>query len=175
MPSYYAYEDRLASFQAGWPHPTSNARVHPVSLAKAGFYFDPSNDENDNATCYLCNKMLAGWDIQADDPSNEHVDHTIRRNGVKKGCSIAILKAGSKRILQLGLEEGKDLVKMRKATFGKKADKWWPYESKKGWPTADAMSKAGFHLTAEQQGKDDVECCWCNLKLNGWVKGDDPL
>jgi len=49
-----------------WPHPP-DFRANPETLAEAGFYYDPSYDDPDNVTCYMCDKELGGWE-EDDDP-----------------------------------------------------------------------------------------------------------
>lgn len=49
-----------------WPHP-KEFKANPASLAEAGFYYDPSYDDPDNVTCYVCEKELGGWE-EDDDP-----------------------------------------------------------------------------------------------------------
>lgn len=49
-----------------WPHPPE-FRANPETLADAGFYYDPSYEDPDNVTCYMCEKELGGWE-EDDDP-----------------------------------------------------------------------------------------------------------
>lgn len=53
-----------------WPHPTS-FRATPLKLADAGFFFNPTGDDADNVTCFMCSKSLAEWDAD-DDPFDIH-------------------------------------------------------------------------------------------------------
>lgn len=154
-----------------WPLP-ANHSVTPAALATAGFYYAPLPDAQDNATCFLCGKGLGGWE-DGDQALQEHVSHSIK-SSVKKGCPFALLTSGAERLRELGLEEGKDLVKMRKETFGKKS-KFWVHAGQRGWPTPDKMANAGFFLRATDARSDAGQCCWCGLTLDGWEKGDEPL
>lgn len=178
----FALSQRQASFRlsngkkrktsdGAWPLPASHS-VTPSALASAGFYYAPLVDADDNATCFLCGKGLGGWE-DGDIAIEEHVNHSIKAS-VKKGCPFALLVAGSAKLLELGLDEGKDLVKMRKDTFGKKS-KFWVHAGQRGWPTPDKMAHAGFYLNATEPQSDAVQCCWCGLTLDGWEKADEPL
>ncbi|KAJ6561080.1 hypothetical protein DFH09DRAFT_1160400 [Mycena vulgaris] len=53
-----------------WPHPKTWLAT-PETLAEAGFYFDPSTDDPDNATCFMCNKQVTEW-AEDDDPFDIH-------------------------------------------------------------------------------------------------------
>lgn len=183
--SLHALSERQASFKLSngkkrktttattseWPLPLSHS-VTPSALASAGFYHAPLTDAEDNATCFLCGKGLGGWE-DGDVAIEEHVNHSIKAS-VKKGCPFALLVAGSAKLQELRLEEGKELVKMRKDTFGKKS-KYWVHAGQRGWPTPDKMANAGFFLNATEPQSDAVQCCWCSLTLDGWEKADEPL
>lgn len=53
-----------------WLHPSSyNATPH--TLAEAGFYFDPSWEDKDNVTCFICKKSLSDWS-EEDNPFDIH-------------------------------------------------------------------------------------------------------
>lgn len=78
---------RLASFEpptssrsrtkpprAIWPWPKdSHPRLHPQRMADAGFFFDPTDEvDDDTCRCFCCGSRLGGWDVEADDPLEEH-------------------------------------------------------------------------------------------------------
>lgn len=186
MEGAHAYQTRLSSYipssssakrsktgSLQWPLSETHS-VTPSSLAAAGFYYQPSPEAEDNVVCFLCHKALGGWE-QGDQALSEHVAHSIKKPGqAKKGCPFALLKSGGIRCRDLGITDEKDLSKLRKDTFGKKADKWWPLESKKGYPKAADMVAGGFYFSAKQAGDDTVACCWCELELDKWDEGDDP-
>lgn len=77
-PDYRKEEIRLASFcqRDGKRWPKSDV-VSPSALAKAGFYWNPSNihsldgQVNDRVTCAFCEGSLGGWE-NGDDPYSEH-------------------------------------------------------------------------------------------------------
>jgi hypothetical protein len=54
-----------------WPHPPS-FRATPQSLAEAGFYHRPSEQDPDNVSCFMCDKQLSEWE-EEDDPRAVHV------------------------------------------------------------------------------------------------------
>lgn len=53
-----------------WPHPKT-WKATPDTLAEAGFYFDPSADDPDNVTCFMCDKQVTEW-AEEDDPFDIH-------------------------------------------------------------------------------------------------------
>jgi hypothetical protein len=69
-----------------WPHPEYFTAT-PVTLAEAGFYYDPSPEDVDNVTCYMCGKELSEW-TEEDDPFDIH----FKKCGKK--CSWAIVRCG---------------------------------------------------------------------------------
>lgn len=69
-----------------WPHP-KDFRANPTTLADAGFFYDPSYDDDDNATCYMCGKELGGWE-EDDDP------FTIHWTKCGQTCSWASVRCG---------------------------------------------------------------------------------
>lgn len=69
-----------------WPHPSSFVAT-PSKLADAGFYFDPSWEDRDNVTCFMCGKELADW-ASSDDPFEIHWSKC------KATCVWAVVKCG---------------------------------------------------------------------------------
>ena len=53
-----------------WSHPSS-FKATPETLAEAGFYFNPSWEERDSVTCFICEKELSQW-ADDDDPFEIH-------------------------------------------------------------------------------------------------------
>ena len=53
-------------------------------MAEAGFYFSGSISEVDTAKCFMCYKVLDGWE-STDDPWLEHKKHSPNCPFVKKG------------------------------------------------------------------------------------------
>lgn len=43
-------------------------------MAEAGFYYSGANKDDDSATCFVCGKVLDGWE-NSDDPWIEHQKH----------------------------------------------------------------------------------------------------
>jgi len=77
-----------ASSSVKWPHPASYA-ANPDTLAEAGFYFDPSWEDRDNVTCFMCGKELHDW-TELDDPFDIHWDKC------SESCVWAIVRCGLK-------------------------------------------------------------------------------
>lgn len=63
---------RLKTFGDWWPHDGKRGwLVKGPKLAKAGFYYAPSNDAEDTAVCGFCQLTLDRWEPR-DSPVNEH-------------------------------------------------------------------------------------------------------
>lgn len=69
-----------------WPHPSS-FQARPETLAEAGFYFDPSAEDPDSVTCFMCEKQLGDWEKE-DDP------HELHYRKCKNTCAWAMLRCG---------------------------------------------------------------------------------
>ena len=70
LDSYAGTKLKRSKHTLKWPHPETY-RATPLKLADAGFYFDPTSDDPDNVTCFMCGKSLAEWDAE-DDPFDIH-------------------------------------------------------------------------------------------------------
>lgn len=55
-------------------------------MSEAGFYWSGNEKENDTATCFLCSKVLDGWE-ESDNPWLEHQKHAPQCLFVKLGRS----------------------------------------------------------------------------------------
>lgn len=164
-------ESRLVTFEPpskrsklGWPHKTPT----PEELAKAGFYYKPSGESNDNTVCYLCERQLDGWE-QDDDPLDEHLKHSPE-------CGWALLvNAGRDGSLDTSTMEdptGQQLTEARRSTFSI----GWPHETKRGWTCKiEKMVEAGWHLAPVPGSEDFVSCIHCKLSLDGWEPKDNPF
>lgn len=53
-------------------------------MAEAGFYWKGTKTDNDVAACFLCEKVLDGWEA-TDDPWVEHRTHAPQCDFVKCG------------------------------------------------------------------------------------------
>lgn len=94
-----------------------------LQLAKAGFFYYPTQTNPDNVACFLCLKNIDGWE-EEDDPLAEHLKHS-------PDCGWAIVATIENQGGDLSEEYpcSARMIEARKATFGDK----WPHESKKGW------------------------------------------
>lgn len=125
-----------ASKSIKWPHkflaPEEVNQPSPIvvvymltlsKLAKAGFFYYPLQANPDNVACFLCHKLLDGWE-EDDDPLAEHLKHS-------SDCGWAIVASIERQDGETSQEypSSTRMIEARKATF---ADKW-PHESKKGW------------------------------------------
>ncbi|KJZ77943.1 hypothetical protein HIM_02580 [Hirsutella minnesotensis 3608] len=177
LDGYLTFESRLASFSKNakkrgstasvrgkaltWPH----KQIAPTSLAKAGFYFDPTPASPDNVTCFLCGKGLDGWE-EGDDPLLEHLKHASH-------CGWAVVAAIEAEIDDYAKTDpsSADMIEARKATF---AD-MWPHESKKGWKCkTKQLVESGWKYTPTNESDDMATCTYCQLALDGWEPGDKP-
>lgn len=63
---------RKETFGSQWPYDGKKGwKPTSKKLAEAGFYFTPTEEEEDNAKCIYCEKALGGWE-KGDDPVHEH-------------------------------------------------------------------------------------------------------
>ncbi|OAR00523.1 hypothetical protein LLEC1_03816 [Akanthomyces lecanii] len=174
---YFTYDGRLASFRKttkkrgsiigrggkplNWPH----KQITPASLAKAGFYFNPSPDNPDNCTCFLCQKGLDGWEA-GDDPLVEHLTHASH-------CGWAVVSAIEAEFEEYSKQDPTlpRMVGAREATFGTR----WPHEGKKGWQCkTKQLVESGWVYTPTDESDDMATCMYCQLALDGWEPEDKP-
>ncbi|KPM40044.1 hypothetical protein AK830_g6512 [Neonectria ditissima] len=176
---YIAYENRLASFHKSvkkrasgtngrgtknlsWPH----RNIAPASLARAGFFYNPSPTSPDNVTCFLCHKGLDGWEA-GDDPLLEHLKHG-------PDCGWALVAAIEAELGDYAQEDPSQpyMKEARKATFAGR----WPHDSKKGWKCkTKQLVDAGWKYTPTTDSDDMATCVYCQLALDGWEPADKPL
>ncbi|KAJ5553650.1 hypothetical protein N7494_003028 [Penicillium frequentans] len=63
---------RLATFGSAWPHDEKRGWVcQSEKMVEGGWYFCPTEESNDLATCAYCKLSLDGWEPK-DDPFEEH-------------------------------------------------------------------------------------------------------
>ncbi|KAI9683546.1 MAG: hypothetical protein M1820_010916, partial [Bogoriella megaspora] len=147
-----------------WPHQTPD----PDSLAKAGFYFSPSESSPDNVTCFLCKRSLDGWEAQ-DDPATEHLQHSPDCGWAIHAC-IALRSEDTNRDVED--PQSDRMVEARLSTFHNA----WPYDKKKGWKCkTKKMVEAGWCYDPTPEIDDAVTCFYCSLALDGWEPKDDPM
>lgn len=66
-----SFNARLDTF-ANWPHDKKKGwNPKSFNMAKAGFYFNPDNPDDDTASCTYCGLSLDGWEPK-DEPIEEH-------------------------------------------------------------------------------------------------------
>ncbi|TQS38284.1 hypothetical protein Golomagni_01213 [Golovinomyces magnicellulatus] len=179
---YFTYENRLASFRKAhsasrrrasntsargpkslkWPHKFLSTQ----ELAKAGFFYLPTQVNLDNVSCFLCHKSLDGWE-EHDDPLLEHLRHSPE-------CGWAITATIERSDGKWSEEDPlcTEILEARKATFSDR----WPHESKKGWKChVKQMIEAGWKYTPTLESDDMVTCSYCKLALCNWGKNDKPF
>ncbi|KXT14848.1 hypothetical protein AC579_4087 [Pseudocercospora musae] len=152
-----------------WPHEQPSKEA----LARAGFFYRPAHDSNDNVQCFLCEVKLDGWE-ESDDPISEHLAHV-------KSCAWATAVSVTRDNETQKLPEHRDplceeLYDARKATFT--VGHGWPHENKKGWKCKiTKLVEAGWCWDPSVDGDepDGVTCFYCALSLDGWEPKDDPF
>ncbi|KAG9231478.1 hypothetical protein BJ875DRAFT_117587 [Amylocarpus encephaloides] len=182
---YFTFEERLASFQTAQPvagrrASKANAKTsrtkkwshktpQPEDLAKAGFFFYPKQDADDNTICFLCHANIDGW-AKDDNPLVEHVN-------LSPDCAWAVLAMieaeheEKERFNSLEDPTSERMIKAREATFAGR----WPHDSKKGWKCkTKQMVAAGWKYTPTNESDDMATCSYCGLGLDGWDPTDKP-
>jgi hypothetical protein len=86
---------RAATPKLAWPH-HDNFLANPRSLAEAGFYHLPSEEDPDNVICFMCDKQLSQWEPE-DDPQRIHVEKCPACPWVMVKCQILYSKVGKSR------------------------------------------------------------------------------
>ncbi|GJJ10503.1 hypothetical protein Clacol_004729 [Clathrus columnatus] len=156
--NFVSFTERLKSFSKRspkWPHSNSFA-ANPNSLAAAGFYFNPSDDNKDAVSCFICQKGLADWD-PSDDPAAIHSNK----------YTFSPTRLPSSSVME----------KARLETFAPGGKSWWPHDARNKGPSSKLMAQAGFIFTpASSSKKDDTcSCIYCGIELGGWQLDDDPM
>ncbi|KAI5210071.1 hypothetical protein E4T39_00418 [Aureobasidium subglaciale] len=142
-----------------WPHESPSGE----ELARAGFFFKPAPDSDDNAQCFHCAVKLDGWESQ-DVPLQEHLAHSTQ-------CSYALSLSVTDKAEERD-PMSPELVEARTSTFGD----MWPHEHKKGWkPKVKQMVEAGWAYDPSPADEDGATCFYCNMSLDGWEPKDSPL
>lgn len=110
-------------------------------MARAGFYFKPTQGEEDNAACFLCQKNMSFWEPE-DDPAEQHGRHGTTCGWALTMCRDLVVDG---KIVAEPL--GEEMCRARRMTF----DQWWPHEDKKGWkPTVEKvhdLKPMGFFMS----------------------------
>ncbi|KAJ7132310.1 hypothetical protein C8R44DRAFT_698736 [Mycena epipterygia] len=174
-------KNRLDSFKQKrgkslkWPHPKT-WQATPETLAEAGFYFDPSAEDPDNATCFMCNKQVTEW-AEDDDPFDIHWEKCA------KVCAWANLRCGLRRDMdsqgryvfpdKSRLPTSKAMEKARLETFT--VHGWKHDKNRKHMVTSKKMAQAGFVFTPVEADDDTGVCLYCNIALGNWDEDDDPM
>ncbi|KAJ7777411.1 inhibitor of apoptosis repeat-containing protein [Mycena metata] len=158
-----------------WPHPKT-WKATPDTLAEAGFYFDPSTDDPDNVTCFMCDKQVTEW-AEEDDPFDIHWQKCANV------CAWANLRCGLRRDAdshgrfvfpdKSRLPTAKAMEKARLETFT--AHGWKHDKNKKHMATSKKMAHAGFVFTPAEAGDDTGACLYCHVALGNWDEDDDPM
>ncbi|KAA8564323.1 hypothetical protein MFRU_043g00370 [Monilinia fructicola] len=181
-PGYITLETRVASYRSAqpitgrrtstagskapknlkWPHKF----LLPEQLAKAGFFYYPSQASPDNCACFLCHRSIDSWE-EGDDPLVEHLKHS-------PNCGWAIVASIEAQDKDLCLEypASVKMVEARTATFAGR----WPHEAKRGWKCkTKQLVNAGWKYTPTSESNDMATCTYCSLALDGWEPSDKPL
>ncbi|KAF4610571.1 hypothetical protein D9613_007097 [Agrocybe pediades] len=165
-----------SSTSVKWPHPLT-FRANPETLADAGFYYDPSYDDPDNVTCFVCDKELAGWE-EEDDPFLIHYSKCSQNCcWASAYCGIASDTDRRRRFISTDksrIPSGKQMEKARHETF--LVGKGWIHDKTPNHgANSKMMARAGFVYTPQEAGDDLATCLYCDTALRGWVSEDDPM
>ncbi|EJT99305.1 BIR-domain-containing protein [Dacryopinax primogenitus] len=193
QPNYQELEVRVASFNASnkgnlgasqakrgaksktWPHALTET-FNPESLAKAGFYFNPSDEASDNCTCFLCGKGLGGWE-KGDIPYKEHVTHD--ENGcawANAVCQVKFQDRINNHTFMFTTSERLPRSEAMEVARHETFSEWWPHDNvARHKASSEKMAHAGFHYTPDARAVDLVTCVYCNVELDGWQPKDDPM
>ena len=82
----YPTKPSSSTVSVKWPHP-SGFEANANTLPEAGFFFNPSWDDRDSVTCFLCGKELSVWD-ESDDPFEIHYSKC------QSSCAWAVVRCG---------------------------------------------------------------------------------
>ncbi|KAL0575581.1 hypothetical protein V5O48_006397 [Marasmius crinis-equi] len=159
-----------------WPHP-SHFQATPETLAEAGFYFEPSPGDNDNVTCYMCNKQLSEW-AEDDDPFEIHFEKCGKKCGwASVVCGIKGEQDKDDKFTfkdKNRLPTSKAMEKARLQTFT--WENLWPHDNiDNHGANSKKMARAGFIYIPSSQGDDTASCAYCGVLLSGWEEEDDPM
>ncbi|XP_030056102.1 inhibitor of apoptosis protein [Microcaecilia unicolor] len=145
-PEMNTEDARLRSFQA-WPL----TFIPPVELAKAGFYYQGSEDQ---VACFMCGGRLNNWEPK-DNAMLEHRRHF-------PDCPFLeahTLEPSRFNVSNIGMQ-----------TYGARVKtfiNWSPRIPVR----PEQLANAGFYYVG---GNDDVKCFCCDGGLRCWESGDDP-
>ncbi|ESO88916.1 hypothetical protein LOTGIDRAFT_94905, partial [Lottia gigantea] len=170
---------RLSTF-SNWP---SN-RVHPVSLAEAGFIYLGTGD---TVQCVYCQGKLSQWE-NGDDPIREHFRHfstcfyilemKMNNSALLTGTSNAVEVTDSCTDRpHVNTNSSSDAHASNNPTTNNKYITMSSrFETLKNWAhltlTANQLSLAGFYWDEE---KKSCKCFRCNVIITNWQVDDDPF
>jgi len=132
---------RAATPKLSWPHPDSFL-ANPKSLAEAGFYHFPSDEDPDNVICFMCDKELSQWEPE-DNPLHVHVEKCPTCPWVMVKCQILFYKDSKSRYAcscspssyphtsrpdSFSSPNSPAMEKARLETFGRDRRRWWPHD-----------------------------------------------
>lgn len=112
---------RRRTFADRWPHDDKRGwKPTAQKLAQAGFHFEPTEEDTDNASCIYCGRTLSGWE-KTDDAVHEHLRkkpecaffncNFVERNGhdAPRNASRSV-SAMSKKATQNKMRKGRELL-----------------------------------------------------------------
>jgi hypothetical protein len=108
-------------------------------MAKAGFFFYPTQENPDNTICFLCKRSIVGWE-RGDNPFIEHLT-------LSPDCGWAVVASidAQNEVLCQENPLSARMIEARKATF---ADRW-PHEGKKGWKCKVKQVRCNIYQTGQ--------------------------
>lgn len=147
-------------------------------MAEAGFFCDvSSNDSKDGVTCFLCSSHLPLTAFSTGRNSDPLTVHWA----ANPSCPWALILSSGKA---KKWEDSVNWLDLRLSTFTTWPDSH-PLSSRQVICVSQtlnyethAMAKmalAGFHYDPLPEDIDNVSCSACQVSLQGWEVGDDPL
>lgn len=182
LPVYAAVSKRLESFESftlkgdsktimAWPYDSPSAE----SMAKLGFFFQPTKKLNDRIKCFCCKKLQSNWKT-CENPT----DHHLSKHPTCWFSRINQYLEQKSKDPDFNWDEvdlfndplGEKATQTRRESFAK----LWPFDSiKEANPISDKMVEAGFYYISQEDGDDLATCIYCGTSLEGWENDDNPL
>lgn len=170
------YNNRLKSFNK---YHISQLKLRIDDLSKSGFYSIES--KSDKVQCAFCSLVLRDWKSE-DNCHSLHLEHSPNCSYARIVCGIEVDSlvwgdsVGGKNRLEYYDEEptlqgrvprSRPMIEARKQTYNG--------FSKYFSVSVHKLSLAGFHYSPSNDANDGCQCAYCNLSLDNWQKGDDPM
>ncbi|OCU02363.1 hypothetical protein XELAEV_18008126mg [Xenopus laevis] len=175
LQEYAAEESRLNSFKK-WPF---YARIKPLELSSAGFFFTGTRD---TVQCFSCKGCLGNWE-ENDDPWKEHTKWFPECLFLRSNKSLDDIKQYIGSYVGFSGITGRHFATVMGGRIFPSItsknifqDENVRLDSFKKWPEnaharPASLAGAGFYFTGIT---DTVKCFTCGVCINSFEPGDDP-